>query len=193
MVKLPFQPQSRLDKIFSMFGISEECKSCIVPSFQSREFAEYAKTQGFRDWKITPLHREANGEAERFVKTLQKFITTTTVEGSSWRMSLPDFLRLYRSTPHTVTSRSPCSQLLGGRDMRGKIPQFGLSSEEDPEVRQKDALAKHKMKLYADKRANANPSPIREGDTVLLRQEKKNKLSTAFESIPYTVFQKKGS
>ena len=49
------------------------------------------------------------------------------------------------------------------------------------------------MKMYADKRARAKPSPIREGDTVLLRQEKKNKLSTPFEGIPYTVFQKKGS
>ena len=183
----------RLDKIFSMFGIPEECKSDNGPPFQSREFAEYAKTQGFRDWKITPLHPEADCEAERFVKTLQKFITTTIVEGSSWGMPLPDFLRVHRSTPHTLTGRSPYSQLFGERDMRGKIPQLCLSSEEDPEVRQKDALAKHKMKLYADKRANANPSPIREGDTVLLRQEKKNKLSTAFESIPYTVFQKKGS
>ena len=67
--------------------------------------------------------------------------------------------------------------------MRGKIPQFNLSSEENPEVRQKDALAKQKMKMYADKRANAKPLPIREG----------NKLNTPFEGIPYTVFQKKGS
>ena len=183
----------RLDKIFSMFGIPEECKSDNGPPFQSREFVEYAKTQGFRHRKITPLHPESNGEAERFVKTLQKFITTITVEGSSWKMSLPDFLRVYRSTPHTVTGRSPYSQLFGGREMRGKIPQFSLSSEEDPEVRQKDALLKRKMKIYADKRANAKPSPIREGDTVLLRQEKKNKLSTPFEGVPYTVFQKKGS
>ncbi|KAK2549443.1 hypothetical protein P5673_030118 [Acropora cervicornis] len=47
--------------------------------------------------------------------------------------------------------------------------------------------------MYADKRANAKPSLMREGDTVWLRQEKKNKLSTPFEGIPYTVFQKKGS
>lgn len=82
----------RLDKIFSMFGIPEEFKSDNGPPFQCREFAEYAKTQGFRQWKITLLHPEANGEAERFVKTLQKFITTTAVEGNSWRTSLPDFL-----------------------------------------------------------------------------------------------------
>ena len=38
----------RLDKIFSMFGIPEKSKSDNGPPFQSREFAEYAKTQGFR-------------------------------------------------------------------------------------------------------------------------------------------------
>ena len=58
--------------------------------------------------------------------------------------------------------------------MRGKFPHFNLSSEENPEVRQKEALAKQKIKVYADKKANTKPSPIREGDTVLLRQEKKN-------------------
>ena len=47
--------------------------------------------------------------------------------------------------------------------------------------------------MYADKRANAKPSPIQEGDMVLLRQEKKNTISTPFEGIPYTVFQKKGT
>ena len=183
----------RLDKIFSMFGIPEKSKSDNGPPFQSREFAEYAKTQGFRHRKVTPSHPEANGEAERFVRTLQKFITTTTVEGSSWRMSLPDFLRVYRSTPHTMTGRSPYSQLFGGREMGGKIPLFILSSKGDHEVRQKNASAKQKMKIYSDKRANAKPSPIQEGDMVLLHQEKKNKLSTPFEGIPYTVFPKKGS
>ena len=64
-----------------------------------------------------------------------------------------------------------------------KFPQFSLSSEKDHEVRQKDALAKQKMKIYADKRANAKPLPIQEGVMVLLRQEKKNKLSTPFEGI----------
>ena len=44
--------------------------------------------------------------------------------------------------------------------MRGKILYLSVSNEEDPEVRQKDALAKQRMKMYADKRANARPSPI---------------------------------
>ena len=65
----------RLDK---MFGIPAECKSDKGPPFQSRVFAEYARTQEFRHQQITLLHPDANGEAER----LQKLITTTTVEGS---------------------------------------------------------------------------------------------------------------
>ena len=114
-----------------MFGITEECKSDDGQPLQSRELAEYAKTQGFRHRKITPSQPEANGKAEIFLKTLPKSIITTTVEGSRWRMSLLDFLRVYRSTPHTVTGRSPYPQLFGGREMRGKIPQFNLSIEED--------------------------------------------------------------
>ena len=106
---------------------------------------------------------------------------------------MPYFLRVYGSTPHTLTGRRPYSQLFGGREMQGKIPQFSLSGEENPEVPQKDDLAKQKVNMYAGRRANAKPLPIREGDMVLLRQEKKNKLSTPFEGIPYTVFQKKGS
>ena len=61
--------------------------------------------------------------------------------------------------------------------MQGKIPQFSLSGEENPEVPQKDDLAKQKVNMYAVRRANAKPLPIRDVDTVLLHQEKKNKLS----------------
>jgi len=65
-------------------------------------FAEYAKTQGFSHQRITPLHPEANGEAERFVKTLQKFIATTPVEGSSRSVSLPDWSTVLVNATHKL-------------------------------------------------------------------------------------------
>ena len=74
--------------------------------------------------------------------------------------------------------------------MRGKILLFSLSSEEDPEVRQKDALAKQRMKMYADKRANAKPSPIEKVIRCCCVTRKK-KISAPFEGIPYTVFRRK--
>ena len=40
--------------------------------------------------------------------------------------------------------------------------------------------------MYADCRRNARESEIREGDKVLLRQEKENKLSTQYIQSPFT-------
>ena len=97
----------KLDEIFALFGIPEECRRENGPPFHGNDFAMYAKTHGFRHRKITSLHPEANGEEEGCVGTLQKFFVTVTVERRLWRTVLPSFLRVYRSTPHAVTGKSP--------------------------------------------------------------------------------------
>lgn len=183
----------KLDKIFAMFGIPKTCKTDNGPPFQSEEFATYAKEQGFKHRKITPLHPAANGEAERFVKTLQKHVRTATTEKTNWKKTMPTFLRMYRATPHASTGKTPYSLLFGGREMRGKIPQVAQPAADDDNVRARDAKSKQKMKEYADQRAHAKTSIIEKGDTVLLRQEKQNKLSSPFEGTPYTVQQRKDS
>ena len=76
---------AKLDKIFSLFGIPEEIKSDNGPPFQGEEFTEYAKSVGFRHRKFTPLHPEANGQAERFVRTLKKAVDTFVAEGKNWK------------------------------------------------------------------------------------------------------------
>ena len=48
-------------------------------------------------------------------------------------------------------------------------------------------------KQYADNRRNAKLSDIKVGDSVLVRQQRNNKLSTNFSSIPYTVITKHNS
>lgn len=57
----------------------------------------------------------------------------------------------------------------------------------------KDRQAKEKMKVYADTRNNAKESYIKEGDTVLVKTPKENKLSTPFSSKPYIVKERNGS
>jgi len=47
--------------------------------------------------------------------------------------------------------------------------------------------------VYADCQRNARGSEIREGDKVLLRQEKENKRSTPYKQSPFTVIQKNGN
>lgn len=49
------------------------------------------------------------------------------------------------------------------------------------------------MKEYADKKRRAVPSDIKQGDQVLLKQQRKSKLSTAYDPKPYTVEGKKGT
>ena len=49
------------------------------------------------------------------------------------------------------------------------------------------------MKSYADKRRHTKISDIKVGDTVLLKQDKKNNFSANFESTTYRVVFRKGS
>ena len=49
------------------------------------------------------------------------------------------------------------------------------------------------MKEYADQRVQARESNINIGDTVLVRQKKKNKFTTKFDPSPYKVVEIKGT
>ena len=60
-------------------------------------------------------------------------------------------------------------------------------------LRDRDAQAKLRQKEYADRRTSASHSNIDEGDQVLLRQARQNKLSPTYEPEPYRVIQRNGS
>ena len=98
---------------------------------------------------------------------------------------------MYRSTPHSTTGISP-AELLYRRMYRTKLPQLSEVRTEG-EVKDRDSERKEKGKVYADNRRKACDSNIQKGDTVLLRQEKRNKLSTLFRPNPFTVVQKHGN
>jgi len=68
-------------------------KSDNGPPFNGEEFAKFARILGFKHRKFTPLWRSANGEVERFVKTLKKCIKATKAEGRNWRKELQTILR----------------------------------------------------------------------------------------------------
>ena len=59
--------------------------------------------------------------------------------------------------------------------------------------RDRDSEAKEKGKLYADEERCAPESDVKEGDTVLLRQERKHKLTPTFRLEPYRVLDKPGN
>ena len=86
-----------LDMIFSRHGIPDVVKTDNGPPFNGNEFQTFSKDFWFR--KITPLWPEANGEAERFMATLNKHVLAATAENSNWKNQLLQFLRHYRATP----------------------------------------------------------------------------------------------
>lgn len=186
----------KLDKIFAEYGIPLELKSDNGPPFSSLPFHNFAKELGFHHRKITPYWPQANAEAERFMKTIQKAIRTAHIEGLNWKQELPKFLRNYRATPHTTTGVTP-SELLNGRKLRTKIPQqqspTSQEKELDDKARKNDNSQKEKMKKHADKTNHAQPNKIVVGDKVLVKQKKHNKLTTPFDPKPYKVVEVKGS
>ena len=77
----------KLENIFGMFGIPL-LKSGYGPPFNGHEFTKFARQFGFKHRKATPLWPEANGEAERFVRTFRKLLHTP----SSWKRNMNYFL-----------------------------------------------------------------------------------------------------
>ena len=116
-------------------------------------------------------------------------------EGRQWQQELQKYLLAYMSTPHTTTGVSP-AELLYGRKIRTKIPEFEGDEEEetsgttDQQARDQDAERKQRGAEAANRRAAE--SDVAEGDKVLLLQRKQNKLSTTYDPDPYNVISKKG-
>ena len=180
----------RLNDIFARQGFPKVVKTDNGPPFQSSDFKDFANQAGFRHRKITPLWPEANGEAERFMRTLNKYVRAATAECKDWRIELPHFLRQYRarSTPHGATNISPF-EALTGRKMNIGIPAVPIFPTKSFHSRlaHNDAVSKMKMKNYADQRRHSRDSDITTGDHVLVKQQKRNKLTPLYD--PETVTQ----
>ncbi|XP_033731261.1 uncharacterized protein K02A2.6-like [Pecten maximus] len=181
-----------LDKIFAMFGIPQKLKTDNGPPFNGNEFQKFEEDLGFKHQKVTPLWPQANGEVERFIRTLGKSIRAAHAENRVLKQELFRFLRNYRATPHTTTGVSP-SELLFGRNIRVKILSIEVKTSDDSIVRETDNKRKQKMKEKLDSTRHATESKLKVGDTVLVKQNKHDKLTIPFDPKPYRINSKKGS
>ena len=186
-----------LDAIFARQGIPEIAKSDNGPPFNSSEFGNWCRYIGMHHRKVTPLWPEANAEAERFMRTLNKALRAAQMDTGSWKQELFKFLRHYRATPHSTTGMSP-SELLNKRKLRTELPcrvrRKCVRFQDEVELAERrDKRLKEYMRDVANNDRNARPSDVEVGDMVLARQPKTNKLSTPFDAKPYKVTQTKGS
>ena len=189
----------RLDTIFARWGIPNNIKSDNGAPFMGGEFKEFAQSFGFEHHKIMPEHPEANGEVERFMRTLNRMIRSSVAARLNWRTRLPTFLRIYRSTPHSSTKISPF-EALTNRKMNCGLPCITLpSSTPHPsphlhsQIALNDHISKSKMCEYTDAKRHTKPCYMKPGDTVLVKQKRQNKLTPPFSPDPYEITARKGS
>ena len=185
-----FRPtKDRLKTIFATHGTPRQLESDNGPPFNSKEFAEFAKTEGFHHHRVTPEHARANGEAESFMKLLNKTEQNAHLQGGDSNAAIQEMLTGYRSTPHPATGVTPYEALIY-RQVRTKLDhQTRESNHEnarDSAVNKRDKEYKQKTKQNAQNK-NTKQHNFTIGDHVLLKQKKTNKWSTAFEPAFYTI------
>jgi transposase InsO family protein len=180
--------------VIDRYGIPKTIRSDNGPQFISNEFRQWCEEHDIRHVKTTPKHAAANGEVERQNASLMKRIRIAHAQSQDWKRELRKYIRAYRNTIHPTTGKTP-AELVFSFKPRGKIPSIQLEEvvRDEIEVRDKDNEMKAKAKQYFDQNQGAKHSNVNMGDQVLMRQEKKSKLSTPFAPEPFTVVEKKGN
>jgi hypothetical protein len=188
--------KEKLKQIFSTYGTPNILISDNGPPFNSHDFEDFAKEEGFKHHRITPIHPRANGQAENFMRLMNKTEQIAHLQSkdpSRRRIAIQEMLTAYRSSPHPATGVTPY-KAMQYREIRTKLdyepPEEEVKSE-DQEMNIKDAKYKQKMKDQENR--NTRKTLLILGDYVLVKQTKRDKWSTPFEPTIYTVTEVKGS
>eukprot|EP00795_Rhopilema_esculentum_P010289 gene10289-18987_t len=101
---------------------------------------------------------------------------------------------MYRNTPHSTTKIAP-SELLFNRKVQGKFLTLENNRviNRHKEARINEERSRSYQETYANKRRKAKKSNLQVGDTVLVRQQKRDKLTTRFSKTQYKVVNRKGT
>ena len=109
-----------LHEIFTTHGLPEQIHTDNGPSFKSAEFSHFCKKYGIRHSTSSPYHPQTNGQAERLVQSIKKYLKKTKNDRISLTRRVQTFLFSYRNSPHATTSEIP-AVLLMGRRLRCKL------------------------------------------------------------------------
>lgn len=186
--------KGKLMKMFATHGIPKRIESDNGPPFASKDFADFAKETGFEHHKVTPKHARANGEAESFMKMLNKTEQIAHLQSRDRTVAIQEMLMGYRSTPHPATKTTPYAALMN-RQVRTTLDHTNPKEEKttrDRKMDEKDKEYKEKLKMQKENR-NTSEHKLVLGDYVLLKQSKRNKWTTAFEPAFYIVYRIDGS
>ena len=161
----------KLRAIFAKHGIPERLETDNGPPFNSVEFKEFSEEMGFTHHRITPEHPRANGEAERFMKVLNKTEQIAHDEGRNSTLAIQDMLMGYRSAPHPATGYTPYEALMK-RNVRTKLDFKSFSGGRN--INQMERNITNSARNYKKSRSKYHRHPVckehefKVGDKVLL-------------------------
>lgn len=151
---------SVLKSIFARYGIPAELVTDNGPQFACKEMEDFATEYNFSHITSSPYYPQANGLAERSVKTIKELL----------RNAEDPYMALltYRATPLPWCHLSP-SELLMGRRVRTDVPQVTSQFVPDWPYLQKFKAAemeyKRKQKEQYDRRKRVRTLPLLESGT----------------------------
>ena len=184
----------KLDRIFAVHGIPRVIKTDNGPSFNGEEYKRYGEALGITLKFSTPLWPQGNAEAERFMQPLAKALKTAKIVQRPWQQELHRFLLQYRQTPHCSTGVPP-AELLFNRTVQGQFPTLVKRTvlNRHKESRQNEKRRQKCNERYTNNKSGVKKSEVKVGDNVLVRQERKNKLTSHFNPTPYVVTKREKS
>ena len=155
---------NRLKNIFARYGVPASLMTDNGTQFTSASFEKFSKTWNFAHDTSSPHFHQANGAAERAVRTAKHILSQEDPQLA---------LLTYRSTPIPELGASP-AELAFGRRIRTTLPilpsQLDSPVISRQEFRRKDREYKSKQKLNHDRHKGAKPlKPLKPGDPVMMK------------------------
>lgn len=148
-----------LKKLFEEHGTPKMVRSDNGPAFKSHEFATFAKSQGFKHIKSTPLWPRANGMVESKMKIISKSIRCAQVLKKNWMHILDAAIKRYRAARHPATGYTP-NQLMNLEDEIG-LPNLSKKVVNDDEINLRDEKYRKTRNSQTNTFNNAKPSQFK--------------------------------
>ena len=166
---------TKLRELFCRYGAPETLVTDNGPQFISDEFKDLMKEFNTHHRRVTPYHPMANGEVERFNRSLKKCIQTAISQGLDWRTALQNFLLNYRNTEHATTGATP-AELFFKRQLRDKLPSKKTTQQSKASkiAISTDKARKAASKCYIDEKCKACEHNIQVGQKVLVTNTAKH-------------------
>lgn len=188
-----------LEEIFYIFGYPRKMIADNGPPFQGTEFANWCRKRSIKLVHSTPLWPRQNGMVERFMPNLKRTITYAITNGQCIKTEVKKMIFNYNRRPHATTNEPPM-KIMFGREITDIFPSTivelhsdFIENDELDRMIISDNLNKEKGKLYSDKFNKAKESTIQVGDTVVIKNQNKSKLTPSFGPKEFTVIRKSGN